>query len=361
MLLPWIEYITFVVGIDFYQLELGDPVRLTVPRYGWDAGVLFQVIGIVIKLTEAKIELRIARRNVIQPVPPSWLRTLSEVDHSQQEYGRGANPGPEQPLPVELPSVTTIDLSPSTLVRGAGSASGGNRRRWVPGRGITFIRPGMPEYIPPPYIVESQKVNRTAVAGGVSFTFGAAQAGDFLFVCLCNVTHSNVNVTAGWSTTGAQFSDPSGVNCTYFMFYKVADGGETSVTFSLFSGTGMKSAVFVNVRGSDGALNGHTSTGVHTGGAGIAAPQLTGVPAGSLAFSAFAGGDDFLSAGSQFDCAVTGGSWSEVEDACSNIASNDQGGITVASMTGIGTLDVATGTFSRSVAGRCSASFYLTA
>lgn len=132
MLLPWIEYVTFVVGIDFYQLELGDPVRLYVPRFGWDDGVLFQVIGIVIKLTEAKIELRIARRNVIQPVPPSWLRTLSEVDHSPQEYPRGATPADEEP--IETPTISTLDLSASALAYGIGN------NRWT-ARGFIIVRP----------------------------------------------------------------------------------------------------------------------------------------------------------------------------------------------------------------------------
>lgn len=86
--LPWIEVVTVVVGIEYYSLELGDPVRLFIaPRMGEDdTGVLFQVISNSIRLTDAKVELRLARRNVIQPVPPSWLQEIPIIDETQQEY-----------------------------------------------------------------------------------------------------------------------------------------------------------------------------------------------------------------------------------------------------------------------------------
>jgi hypothetical protein len=67
--LPWIEVVSITVGIEFYATEIGDPVRL------------FQVIGIVIRLTDAKIDLRLARRNVIQPIP--------EVDAAADPFSTG--------------------------------------------------------------------------------------------------------------------------------------------------------------------------------------------------------------------------------------------------------------------------------
>lgn len=65
MTLPWLETVSFTVGLEFYELELGDVVNLTVERFGWDAGVLFQVIAININATKQKIELQLLRRHAL--------------------------------------------------------------------------------------------------------------------------------------------------------------------------------------------------------------------------------------------------------------------------------------------------------
>lgn len=139
MFLPWVEVVTIVVGIEFFELELGDPVSLTISeadgatRYGI-SDTLFQVIGIVIRLTDAKIELKLARRTVIQPVPAAWHRTVSAIDDAPPDYPRGATPSdPEAPRP---PSFTLVDLSTAGLIRG------GNI--WVPDRGVIIARPRKP-------------------------------------------------------------------------------------------------------------------------------------------------------------------------------------------------------------------------
>lgn len=333
--LPWIEVITIVVGIEFYTLELGDPVRLFIaPRMGEDdTGTLFQVISNTIRLTDAKVELRIARRTVIQPVPPSWFQDVPIIDETQQEYV-AAPPSLTQPV--------TGDGG-----YGPSFADEDDEFGW---RRIakSLIR-----------VVESQKWESTTTGATASFTFTAAAAGDFLFITLCNVTHSSINAPVGWSSAGATFSD-STVDATQHFIYKVAVGGESTAAVTLFSGTGMKSAVFVNVRGSDGSLNSYTTSPDHTAGTGVTAPILSSVPSGALAFSVFAGGDDFpTETGAQFTCTVGGSGWVELQDACSSIGSSDQGGITVATNTGNGTLAAGTGTFSRSVHGHIGASFYL--
>lgn len=87
--LPWIEVVSLTVGLDFYELELGDVVRLIIPpRMGQsdETGVLFQVISITLRLTDAKIDLKIARRNIVQAIPDSWHRLAALIDSSQLQY-----------------------------------------------------------------------------------------------------------------------------------------------------------------------------------------------------------------------------------------------------------------------------------
>ncbi len=64
--LPWIMKVSCTVGIEFYDVELGDPVTLKIPRFGYAAGVDFQCIGIDIKLP-TKIDLVLIRRDVQGP------------------------------------------------------------------------------------------------------------------------------------------------------------------------------------------------------------------------------------------------------------------------------------------------------
>jgi len=80
MFLPWLEIVTVTVPLGanpdapamFYALELGDVVRVTVPRFGYDAGVLFQVIAIGIGLSKARTMLRLVRKRGVSAPPIGW-------------------------------------------------------------------------------------------------------------------------------------------------------------------------------------------------------------------------------------------------------------------------------------------------
>lgn len=143
MFLPWIEIVTVVVGINFYQLELGDPVRLFIaPRMGIDEnGALFQIIGIVLRLTDAKIELRMARRNIIQPIPESWVRNVSVIDDSQPEYQLG----PTQQPPVTDEEGNPVFTPPGGLGGGGGGFSFGGGGSGV--GGMLSVRPQAPSAV----------------------------------------------------------------------------------------------------------------------------------------------------------------------------------------------------------------------
>lgn len=80
MQLPWIERLSITVGLEYYFLELGDPVSVITPRYGLDTGDLFQVISININLTQAKIEVVLLRRHTAEPLPPGWVRITAATD-----------------------------------------------------------------------------------------------------------------------------------------------------------------------------------------------------------------------------------------------------------------------------------------
>lgn len=80
MQLPWIERLSITVGLEFYFLELGDPVSVIMPRYGMDGGELFQVISININLTAAKIDLILLRRHTAEPLPPGWVRITAATE-----------------------------------------------------------------------------------------------------------------------------------------------------------------------------------------------------------------------------------------------------------------------------------------
>jgi hypothetical protein len=74
---PWIETVSGVFNIEYFELELGDPITLQMFRYGYDAGELVQVVGIDINLTDAEVALRLCRRSTSSisaslggPLPP---------------------------------------------------------------------------------------------------------------------------------------------------------------------------------------------------------------------------------------------------------------------------------------------------
>jgi len=62
MLFPFLEFIDITVGLRAYTLDLGNVVQLTYPRYGFDAGVKAQVIGIDFRPVRSEIALTLCRR-----------------------------------------------------------------------------------------------------------------------------------------------------------------------------------------------------------------------------------------------------------------------------------------------------------
>ena len=85
MFLPWIEVVSVTVGIEFYTLELGDVVNLVTTRFGQSEGILFQVMSIVIRLTDAKIDLKLVRRRLLAEPPPEWTRVVEVIESTPIE------------------------------------------------------------------------------------------------------------------------------------------------------------------------------------------------------------------------------------------------------------------------------------
>jgi hypothetical protein len=81
---------------------------------------LYQVIGSTIRLSDGKVELRLARRTVIQPVPEIFTH-VDPIDSSQLEYVAG-----------HRPFFQPIDLNPASPISGpfrgeaGGSGSSGS-------------------------------------------------------------------------------------------------------------------------------------------------------------------------------------------------------------------------------------------
>ena len=64
MFLPHTEILSFTVGLSAYTLELADAITATMPQLGLDAGVLGQIIGIDLSLTEGTVKLQMIYRRV---------------------------------------------------------------------------------------------------------------------------------------------------------------------------------------------------------------------------------------------------------------------------------------------------------
>jgi len=67
ILLPWLETLSVQVGVEFYGLELGDAVNVTMDKFGLETGELYQVVDIDVRLTEAKVGLKMIRRRAVAP------------------------------------------------------------------------------------------------------------------------------------------------------------------------------------------------------------------------------------------------------------------------------------------------------
>lgn len=172
MFLPWIEIVSITVGLDFYELELGDVVSLVMPRFGEDDGTLFQVMAINLRLSQAKVDLRLVRRRLLAPPPDDWLRITDPID--------------DPPFPSELgklfipPSITT-DPPPFFPIPGypIGVRGGGDGIAFfsTPIAQSHFFRPGGPD--PDGYLVIEPTGFTTGHEGDPSFFNGDYwQSGD---------------------------------------------------------------------------------------------------------------------------------------------------------------------------------------
>lgn len=116
--LPWIEIMSITVGLEFFQLEIGDPVNMITTRFGQDSGTLFQVISINIRLSDWEIDLQIVRRRLLAAPPETWLRVSDPIDSPPwpSELGKTTLPPPPtvEPPPIRPPGTTGIGIDRST-------------------------------------------------------------------------------------------------------------------------------------------------------------------------------------------------------------------------------------------------------
>jgi hypothetical protein len=89
MFLPWLDLVTVTVDLTYYTLELGDVVTVQIPRFGWDAGVTFQVISITMRPVEGKIRLKLIRRHIQGPYEGRVTNAQEEPESADLEVGFG--------------------------------------------------------------------------------------------------------------------------------------------------------------------------------------------------------------------------------------------------------------------------------
>jgi hypothetical protein len=105
MFLPWLDLVTVTVDLTYYTLELGDVVTVQIPRFGWDAGVTFQVIGISMRPVEGKIRLRLIRRHIQGPYEGRVTNAQEEPESADLEVGFGEVAQP----PIGIPPLPGDD------------------------------------------------------------------------------------------------------------------------------------------------------------------------------------------------------------------------------------------------------------
>lgn len=118
MFQPWIETISCTVGIEFYALELGDVVRLTLDRFSADApnqSSLLQVVGVDIRLTEAKVGLQLMRRRASGLIPDDFEFVFVEDDEIETGLLVPILPPPGEPPILPPPGIEGEPFYPGNL------------------------------------------------------------------------------------------------------------------------------------------------------------------------------------------------------------------------------------------------------
>lgn len=231
MLLPWVNIASLTVWVDFFELELGDPVRLIISRFGADDGVLFQVISITIRLTEARVELKLARRNIIQAVPDAWLRLVSAPDTSQPDY----TPAP--------PTIAPIDVSTNAIVGGGADGGSGaeTAKAYIGPTGQFRIRYVRPRLIVPPLhadvllyvtMLGGDYTDHSSYAATTTVAATDFVANGDLFECY----HTTVNDSGVQKVryTGAQFNHTSSDDFTIEGFVKWVASDNNAAPWVIF-------------------------------------------------------------------------------------------------------------------------------
>jgi hypothetical protein len=131
---PWIETVSGVFNIEYFELELGDPVTLQMNRYGYDAGPLTQVVGIDINLTEGEVGLRLCRRSTSSisagagtPLPPEEPVPLAIKDRGRSALrfeGSGSPPPPPTMWTIDVQTEDSTQMRVGPWVRFNGQQSG---------------------------------------------------------------------------------------------------------------------------------------------------------------------------------------------------------------------------------------------
>lgn len=261
MTLPWLTTASMTVGIDCYDAELGDVVTVALPRFGYDAGVDFQVISINIKLP-AKIELRLLRRDIIQSPygsrstePPDGApysgpaRILLSVASiiSGEAYATSASDG--------LAVGRIFDVTASFI---AGTATGNGSRGGEGGFGggggggggsgsVTSITATAPIVVTPSPIVATGVISH-ATSGVTPATYGNATNVSQVAVDADGHVTSASNVAISFPATGllqgqeftssGTFNVPTGVTLVWVRMIGAGGGGGTSIVAATGGGGG---------------------------------------------------------------------------------------------------------------------------
>jgi hypothetical protein len=86
---PWWDFVEIAVGLKAYTLELGSIVTFTLNRWGYDAGVKFQVVSINLRLVDQEIDLVLFRQREADVLPPYVHRGAGLAEGTSTVAGHG--------------------------------------------------------------------------------------------------------------------------------------------------------------------------------------------------------------------------------------------------------------------------------